>query len=157
MSRNNKNIYKDNEDFFAGMNEDAVQQQIMGEARMLRGLLSAIHKRRSFWIMLGALVLGGLFFFVGLMVVVVIILGSIASIQQKQYASLLLIISVPGIISYLFLTLGIKVIWHLILAYLGKNNRYRIIFVVVFLLFILLFSVVSYQLALIFSQVSWAG
>ncbi|MDO8524672.1 MAG: hypothetical protein Q7R99_03515 [bacterium] len=47
---NNKNIQKGNEDFFEGMNEDAVQQRINSERRFLSGLIRKLENKPKPWV-----------------------------------------------------------------------------------------------------------
>jgi hypothetical protein len=56
---NNKNLYKGNEDFFAGQQEDFVQQRINSQRRFLAGLLNRIETKPKLW----SLILGVFIFF----------------------------------------------------------------------------------------------
>ncbi len=147
--KNNKNMQKDNEDFFNAMTRDAVQQQIQGEASFLRGLIRLIYKKRTIGVFFIASLVAMVLLSLGCLGLIIIIFGINSAIKQSQYTALLIVVSAPAIISYIVFSLGIKIIWHLWQVFKIKNISYKTEASLIFLflgfinlLFILLAAIV---------------
>ncbi|MEK9153218.1 MAG: hypothetical protein AAB723_01300 [Patescibacteria group bacterium] len=152
---NKEKIFKGNDDFLSSMGEDAVQQQIQGEARFLRGLLRLIHRKKTIGVFILATSLAMLYFFVAGLMLMLFAGVAIAAFRAENYLPLIVLISAPAIFAYIILFLAIRILKNLWQVFRERNKAYQIKAIVLFLISIFLAAFLLWQLFLIIRTVNF--